>query len=107
MSSGFENGGRSGPHLARPEVDLEQIHAREIHAHDLQRIERVAAKLDRRALSAVAAGLPVHELKAVRGVPEAEVRGSEDARAFEGEGADVLDEGPAVRGNLLDLGQEG
>ena len=63
------------------------------------------AELEAGAL-AVAAGLPVHELEAVGGVPVAEVRRREQTRALEWEGADVLDEGPALGGRPLDVLQQ-
>ena len=54
-----------------------------------------------------APGLPVQELQPVGVVPVAEVGRAEHARALEGEGADVLDEHPALGRRALDVGQHG
>src|SRR5262249_5048024 len=91
---------------ALAQVHLEQIHPRELHVHHLEGIHRVPTELDARPLAA-AARLPVHELKAIGVVPVAEVRRGEEPGPLEGEGADVLDEGPPLGRRALDVGEEG
>ena len=97
---------RMGGHLALAEVDLQQVHATQIDAQHLEGIEGVAAELEPGALAA-APGLPVQELQPVGVAPVAEVGRAEHARALEGEGADVLDEDPALGRGALDVGQHG